>query len=71
MGRAVVVGWAFCDILFALSVTVILEVGIAAFFRLPRRGLGVVAAVNLVTNPPPAAVFSTLYGLGVGYGYFA
>jgi hypothetical protein len=50
-----------------LVVTVVIETGVAALFGLRRRALGVVASVNLVTNPLLSLFFVALFGFGVGY----
>jgi hypothetical protein len=72
-------GWTPFGILYCgiatvvvpLLVTVVIEVVIAAFFRVGPAGLRAVVAVNLVTNPVLSALVFTLYLLEVRYGYAA
>jgi len=47
-----------------LLLTLVIEVVIAAFFRLSPTGLGAVAAVNFITNPVLTAVIVLLQWLG-------
>lgn len=51
----------------ALAFTLIVEVPIAALFRVGRRGLRAVGYINCVTNPALNFIMMALYGFGVGF----
>jgi hypothetical protein len=49
-----------------LLATLVVELPVAAFFRIGNRGLVAVLWVNVVTNPVFNVILFSLYGLGIG-----